>query len=191
MPKTEYLIYGASDFGILLKDFLDFHAMPFGGFIDDFRKNHSVIGTFEDVVNHKSSSECEIVLGLGYNNLPARLNIMNRIRASGFRLATLIHQNAYVRDPSNVHQGSIIMANVTIDYNVIIAEAAVLWPGVVVNHDSRIGRNTFLSPSATICGFVNIGESCFIGAGAIVIDHVDVPSGSFIKAGALYGKGNH
>ena len=181
-----YLIYGSSDFALVLKDFLELHEMRFSGFIDDFRSDAMIVGTFADVVLRYPPSDYEIVLGIGYNNLQGRLEAFKRIKSAGFNAATLIHRNAYVRNPVNIHEGAIVMANVTVDFNAVIGEAAVLWPGVVVNHDCRISKNTFISPSATICGFANIGESCFVGAGSVVSDHVDVPDGTFIKAGSVY-----
>ncbi|MBA3005436.1 MAG: hypothetical protein KKA41_17700 [Proteobacteria bacterium] len=181
-----YLIYGSNDFALILKDFLEFHEMKFCGFIDDFRTDDSIIGTFADILERYNPFNYEIVLGIGYSNLPARLIAFERIKSAGFKVATLIHRHAYVRSLANIHEGAIIMANATIDCNAVIGKAAVIWPGVVVNHDSKISTNTFLSPSATICGFVNIGESCFVGAGAVISDHVDVPNGTFIRANALY-----
>jgi sugar O-acyltransferase (sialic acid O-acetyltransferase NeuD family) len=181
-----YLVYGSKDFALILKDMLDYHRLPFAGYIDDFATGEGIVGTFDEV-RALCPPECHsIVLGVGYNNLAARWQVFERIKAAGYRVATLIHDRAYVRNPDNVGEGSVIMANATLDCNAVIEEAVVLWPGVVINHDSRIGRNTFLSPSATICGSVSVGEHCFVGAGAVVVDHVVVLPGSFIKANSLF-----
>lgn len=181
-----YLIYGSNEFARILKDFLEFHEMKFSGFIDDFRTDDSIIGTFADISECYSPDDYEIVLGIGYSNLPARLKAFDRIKSAGFKVATLVHRNAYVRSLANIHEGAIVMANATVDCNAVIGKATVIWPGVVVNHDSIISINTFLSPSATICGFVHVGESCFVGAGAVISDHVNVPDETFIKANSLY-----
>ena len=181
-----YLIYGARDFALILKDFLASHNLPFAGFIDDSTSGLDIVGTFEQVRTTYRPDECQIVLGIGYNDLEARWSVFEKIRKAGFTVATLIHHRAYVRDSGNIGEGAIIMANATVDCNAVVESAAVLWPGVVVNHDSRVGHNTFLSPSSTICGFVNIGPHSFVGAGAVVVDHVDVPESSFIKANELY-----
>lgn len=182
----KYLIYGSSDFALILKDFLELHERRFCGFIDDFRSDDTIVGTFADVMERYDPADYEIVCGIGYSNLRARFEAFERIKSAGFRVATLVHRNAYVRHIANIHEGAIIMANATVDCNAVIGEAVVLWPGVVVNHDSKISRNTFLSPAVTICGFVNVGEHCFVGAGAVVVDHVSVPDGTFIKAHSLY-----
>ncbi|MBC2716489.1 MAG: hypothetical protein HF978_14385 [Desulfobacteraceae bacterium] len=186
-----YLIYGSNDFALVLKDFLELHEMRFSGFINDFRADDMIVGPFADVIDRYHPSDHEIVLGIGYKNLRGRLDAFKRIKSAGFKVATLIHRNAYVRNPANIHEGAIVMANATVDFNAVICKAAVLWPGVVVNHDSRISKNTFISPSATICGFANVGESCFVGAGAVVADHVDVPDGTFIKAATVYRGAKH
>jgi len=182
----KYLIYGSKDFALILQDFLLYHDMTFSGFIDDYEKGPETVGPFDEVKNRFSALDTEIVLGVGYNNLVARWKVFEKIRSAGFRVTTLIHRSAYVRDVANIGEGTVIMANATVDCNAKLLEAVVLWPGVVVNHDSIIGCNTFVSPSCTICGFVNVGEHTFIGAGAVIVDHVDVPSNSFIKANSTY-----
>ncbi|MFZ4801700.1 MAG: hypothetical protein ACOYLR_06880 [Chlorobium sp.] len=183
-----YLIYGSKDFAFLLKDMLDFHDKKFIGFIDDYNSGNDIVGSFDYVINKYAIGDVSIVLGIGYNNLHARWNIFNKIKRAGYTIATLIHKNAYVRHKDNIGEGSIIMANATVDCNAIIREGVVVWPGVVVNHDSVISRNTFLSPSAVICGFVTVGDDCFIGAGAVITDHCYVPAKSFIKANTIFKK---
>jgi sugar O-acyltransferase (sialic acid O-acetyltransferase NeuD family) len=182
----QYLIYGSKDFAIILRGFLEYHQMPFAGFIDDFSTGDGIIGSFSDVTLKYNPDEYEIVLGVGYTNLEARLQIFNKIKSAGFTIATLIHEKAYVRSPANIGEGSIVMAQACVDCNAVLEDVTVLWPGVVVNHDSRVGRNSFLSPNSTICGFVTIGENTFVGAGAVIVDHLEIPPGSFVKAGSLY-----
>ncbi len=146
----KYLIYGSRSFALVLKDFLHAHDMEFCGFIDDFRTGEAIVGGFAKVAEQYSPSEYQVVLGIGYSNLPLRLDAGVRVRQTGFTLATLIHRRAYTRDAANIREGAIVMANAVIDCNAIVCEAAVLWPNVVVNHDSKIGRNSFVSPSATM-----------------------------------------
>ncbi len=182
----KHLIYGSRDFALIIKDLLDYQKIPFAGYIDDFSDGAEIIGSFDEVIALCPPESHVVALGVGYNDLAARWRIFERVKAAGYRLATLIHDRAYVRDHANVGEGSVIMANATLDGNARTEEAVVLWPGAVVNHDSCIGRNTFVSPSATICGFVTVGEHSFVGAGAVVVDHVSVPPASFIKANALF-----
>lgn len=184
----KYLIYGSNDFAVTLKDFLLYHEMNFSGFIDDFRTDKEICGTFKDICQQCSPQEYEIILGIGYKNLNARRNLMQEVKNNNFRLKTLIHKNSYVRCLENIGEGAIIMANAVVDANAIIGSGAVLWPKASVNHDSFVGTNTFLSPSVTVCGFVSIGNDCFIGAGSTIVDRVSIPDGTFIRAGELYFK---
>jgi sugar O-acyltransferase (sialic acid O-acetyltransferase NeuD family) len=181
-----HLIYGSREFGAVLKDFLDYHGLPWAGFIDDVHQGPGIVGTFDQVRDSHSPGDFTIVLGVGYRNLAARWGIFEKVRSAGFTVATLIHRHSFVRRIANIGEGAIVMANATVDANAVIGEAAVLWPGVVVNHDSRIGSNTFLSPSCTICGSVTVGPHSFVGAGSVIADHTVVPEGSFIKAHTLF-----
>lgn len=182
----KYLIYGAKDFALVLKDHLDYHQMPFAGYIDDFSAADDIIGSFSEIKKRYSPDEYQIVLGIGYANLSARQEIFQRLKRSGYTVATLIHDHAYVRNKDKIGEGCIVMAHACVDSNAVIDEAVVLWPGVVVNHDSRVGSNSFLSPNATVCGFVTIGPNSFIGAGSVIADHQEVPPNHFVKAGAVY-----
>jgi len=180
------LIYGSKEFARVVRDIIIKCKYEFVGYIDDYSTGHEIIGNYASIIKKFSPDSYEMVIAIGYNNLSARRSVYKKVIEDGYRLPVIIHPNAYVRDISNIGQGSIIMAGAIVDVNVRVGELCVLWPGVVVNHDSNIGENTFLSPNSTVCGVVEIKENCFIGAGAIIVDHTIVPAGSFVKAGEVF-----
>lgn len=181
------LVYGSKEYAFIIRDLIDYLKCPFTGFIDDFSTGPDIVGNYQYVKAHYNSDDTQIVIAVGYDNLSARWNVYQKVKMD-YRVITLIHNNAYIRNKSNIGTGSVIMSNVTIDSNAKVGEMVVAWPGVVINHDTSIGDNTFLSPNSTICGSVKIGRNCFIGAGAIITDHIEVADNSFIKAGQVYSK---
>lgn len=180
------LIYGSKDFGLLVRDLAEGLGYTFAGFIDDVYEGMEVIGDFVSVSAQYHPDEYEIVIGIGYNNLPARWSIYQNVISHGYTVPKLIHPRAYVRDKDNIGNGCIIMANAIVDWNAKLDDLVVVWPNALVNHDSLIKHNTFLSPASTVCGFVIVEENNFIGAGSTIVDHTFVPKDSFVKAGTLY-----
>lgn len=180
------IVYGSQEFGKTVKDLLLQCDYNFAGFIDDYNTGDEILGDFEKVTKKYSSEQYKIVIAIGYKDLSARWEVYQRVHALGYQLPTIIHPKAYVRDPTKIGQGTMIMAGAIVDTSVNIEPLVVAWPGVVINHDCTISANTFISPNATICGAVHIGKNTFIGAGAVIVDHTTVPPNSFIKAGTVY-----
>ena len=183
---NKFLVYGSLEFGHVIRDFIDQCGYEFEGFVDDFNEGEGVVGTLEQATQSHPPSRFGMAIAVGYDNLKARGETIQKALQAGYQMPALIHPRASVRSPENVGGGTIIMAGALIDSNTFIEENVVVWPGAVVSHDSRVKANTFLSPNCTLCGFVTIGRDCFIGAGATVVDHVSVPDGSYIKAAEIY-----
>ncbi|SDH63692.1 hypothetical protein [Nitrosomonas sp. Nm132] len=180
------LIYGASEFGKVVKDLAGQCGFKVLGFVDDWNAGSDILGPWSRMRDRFPQGSVAIALAVGYRHMAARLTLFRQLTSEGYSLPALIHPRAYVRDPSCIGAGSLIMAGAVVDTYVQIGPLCVLWPGAVINHDSQIGGNCFISPNATICGAVTMGESCFIGAGAVVVDHIDMPASSFVKAGTVY-----
>jgi sugar O-acyltransferase (sialic acid O-acetyltransferase NeuD family) len=183
---VKLLVYGSKDFGRVLRDLLVICGHEFIGYIDDLNSGEEIVGNYTTATKLHPPGTCGIVIAIGYEHLAQRWGIFQRVSADGYFLPPLIHNRAYVRDPSAVGKGAVVMAGATVDVCARLADLVVLWPGATVSHDSVIGENTFISPNATVCGFVTVGRSCFIGAGAVVVDHRSVPDNSFIKAGQVF-----
>jgi len=184
MKKT--LVYGSLEFGRVIKDLVQQCGREFAGYIDDFNAGEEVLGGFDRVRSLCTPAFHDVVIAVGYNNLQARWDVYEKVRAAGYRVPPLVHPRAYVRDAELVGEGALVMAGAIVDVNARLGALVVVWPGVVVNHDSSVAANSFLSPNCTVCGCVEVGAHTFVGAGAVIVDHVVVPAGSFVKAGALY-----
>lgn len=181
------LVYGSSEFGVVVRNMVTACGHEFAGFVDDVHPhNEGVIGAFESVRITHDPKEFGIVLAVGYKHLEARRRIFEKVRVEGYVVPALIHPAAYVCEPPHVGEGSLIMARAIVDCHARIGVACVIWPGANVSHNSTIGANTFLSPNCTVCGFVTIGQGTFVGAGAVIADKRSVPEASFIKAGSVY-----
>jgi len=178
------LVYGAKEFGQVVKNILSLQGHQFVGFIDDFVQDDFVL-TYDEARAKYPSLTHSIVIAIGYKFMDARWRIYEKVKSDGYKVLSLIHPQAIVDKSAKIGDGVIIMAGAIVGYNAEIRDLAVLWQGAVVEHDSVIGKNTFLSPNSTVCGLTTIGRDCFIGAGAVVTDRLKILDNSFIKAGSV------
>jgi sugar O-acyltransferase (sialic acid O-acetyltransferase NeuD family) len=179
---VKILIYGSRMFGDVVRSLVTDCGHEFAGFIDDVHAGVDIHGPFDEVRRHFLPGEYACVNAVGYNNLVARRQISQRIRAAGYATPTLVHPRSYLATSASLGPGVFVMASASIDHRVTVCSDAVIWPSAVISHDSVIGDNSFLSPACVICGDCRIGADCFIGAGAVIVSHAVVPDGSFVKA---------
>jgi sugar O-acyltransferase (sialic acid O-acetyltransferase NeuD family) len=182
---VKLLVYGSRDYARVVRDHLELCAHEFGGFIDDYATGSGIVGTYAEVLRSHAPSAHAIAVGIGYKDLRARRDVLDRLARDGWTLPPLVHPRAWVRDTSAIGQGAVVMAGAAVELNALIEPGCVLWSNVVVSHDAQIGRNTFLSPGVTVCGFARVGRDCFVGAGAVIVDRCTVPDGSFVRAGEV------
>lgn len=173
------LIYGSRSFADTIADLALDCGHELVGKVDDEGVGASVLGRFADVV--ASHADCSVVLGIGYNDLPARWAAWQRVRRSGLLTPALVHPRAYVARTAEIGPGCAVMAGAIVDRRARLGEASVVWPGACINHDTVVGENCFISPNATLCGVVTVGAHSFIGAAAAIADHCDVPESSRIR----------
>lgn len=182
----QLVIYGASEFGKVVKTFAESSGSDVRGFIDDWHSGADVVGGCETLLREFSPQKFDIAMAIGYRHQDERWNIYCRLKNEGYRFPALVHPRAIVDPTASVADGVFIMAGAIVDARATIEPLAVAWPGAIVNHDSTIGTNTFLGPGAIVCGRTSVGHGCFIGAGAVVTDHLIVPPKTFIKAADRY-----
>lgn len=181
---NKVLLYGAGDFGNIVKNMLKYTEYSFAGFISDLKKGGEVLGNYQYLLKKFSKKEYGVILTVGYTDLLNRYKLFENIKESGFYMPNIIHSNSRIDDTVNIGIGNIIMSGTDIDYCASILDITVLWPGSIVSHNSYISSNVFLSPNCTVCGYTRIGKNTFLGAGSIITDRVDIKENSFIKAGS-------
>jgi sugar O-acyltransferase (sialic acid O-acetyltransferase NeuD family) len=189
--RAKTLVYGSREFGHVVQALVLDCGREFAGFIDDWDQGGDIVGSAARAYDLFPPDSCEVVVAVGYKHLDARWTIYEQLLARGYRVASLVHPEAYVGANAVIADGAFIMARSVVDTGARVGALAVVWPGAVVNHDAVVGQNSFISPNATICGAANVGEGSFVGAGAVVVDHVRVAARSFIKAGSVYAGRGH
>jgi sugar O-acyltransferase (sialic acid O-acetyltransferase NeuD family) len=182
------LIYGSREFALTVAELVEDCGHSVAGFIDDFSTGANIVGTLEQARRSHAPDAYGMALAVGYNQLAARWDAWQRVRAAGYRAPALIHPRAYVAKSATVAEGAMIMAGSLVDVRAKVGEIVVAWPGSCISHDCVVGDNSFISPNATLCGYVELGAHCFVGAGAAIVDHCTVPPSTRIKMQARYLK---
>ena len=185
---TRLIVYGAGDFGQVVKPLAQECGFDVIGFIDDWHSGVDILGPSAGLPERFPPSGYQIAFAIGYRYMDARWRAFERLSRLGYEIPALVHPKAVVAVTATIDDGTFVMAGSIVDTRTHLGQLSVVWPGAIINHDAIIGGNTFLSPGCIVCGHSEIGAGSFIGAGAVVVDHVRVPPGAFIKAATRYAK---
>lgn len=109
-----------------------------------------------------------------WNRLNAdRLNLYQKVKDMGFKLANIISPMACVRGEIK-GDNCWISDGVFLQERTIIGSDVFIMDNAMIGHRSNIEDHVFVTIRATICGSVIIGEQSYIGANATVFDEVKI-----------------
>jgi sugar O-acyltransferase (sialic acid O-acetyltransferase NeuD family) len=168
------------------------------GLVDRFRNvgertlDYQVLGKEEDLPMLKERcSLMGLVVAIGDNY--ARSKVVERVMSICPKLefVTAIHPHTDWGRDSSAGEGTVIMANVSVDPCVSIGRFCILNTASSIAHDSVMGDFSSFGPRASTGGYcrignhtavaigvalrdkITIGEHCVIGAGSTVVKDVD------------------
>lgn len=141
---------------------------------------------FLELVQTFTPAEIRLVIGNGEPKY--RKMLAERVRESGYSLATLIHPAALVSPKAVIGEGVIVQ-----DYVDIVAEAHIrdnvcINGHTIIGHNADIGENSQICSHVIVAGGVRIGECAFVGAASAVRDEVTVGANVIISMGAMVMK---
>lgn len=146
------------------------------------------LGT-DDVLKTISSSEVELVLGLGMLGPKSiREKLYQQLKLEGHTFKSVIHPSAIIAPSATLGEGIQVMAGVIIQTAVKIADNTIVNTGVIVDHDCCVGSHVHLGPGTTISGSVNIDNGAHIGTGSKIIQGVNIGESCMIGAGSVVVK---
>lgn len=182
--RDKIIIIGASGHGKVVADIA---AQTYSNifFLDDAPiKNcmgYPVVGTSRDFEKYIDTADFFVAIG----NAEIRKNIMNRLRATGASIATLIHTNTVVEKSVPIEEGTVIMAGSVINAGSSIGKGCIINTCSSVDHDCVIENYVHVSVGAHVAGTVKVGEGTWIGIGATVSNDIEITSNCIIGAGAV------
>lgn len=143
----------------------------------------------EDVLERENPEKVEFFVSIGYGTMNSiRMKKFQQIKASGFKLASLIHPQTCLPANFKFGENCFIMNGVNIHPYVSIGDNNFLWSGTTLCHHVTVGSHCWFTSGSTVAGNTNIGNRCFFGVGSSVTNNLEVGDQCFIGAGALVSK---
>ena len=162
--KGNLLLIGAGQYGMLVKEVAEstgkFENI---NFLDD--NNPISVGKFSDYQKFIQEYPYAFV-AIGNGDL--RLNMMDKLSAAGFELATLISPQAYVAPSVQIGAGTIVEPMAVVQAGATISKGCLVCSGAVVKHNAVIG------------------DGCYLDCNSVVLAGVSVPIKTKVEANSIY-----
>lgn len=192
--NKKVIIIGAGGHAKVIADIIDKSKDIVEGFLDDNKtkneiiikgKQYKVIGKINDCEKIQlENPEMEFVIAIGNNKV--RKQIAERYE--NLKFYTAIHPSSQIALDVEIGEGTVIMANTSINTSAKIRKHCIINTGAVVEHDNILEDYVHVSPNATLCGTVQIGELTHIGAGTTVRNNISICHDCIIGAGSIVVK---
>ena len=114
-----------------------------------------------------------------------RINIMNDLKALGFRIPTLVHPTASVSPSAEIVEGTVVVAQAAINANAKVGAACILNTACSIDHDNVLEEGVQICPGVHAAGGVVFGEQAFVGTGASIVPNVRIGARAVVAAGAV------
>ena len=184
-------VIGAGGHAKVLIDALELMGRKIIGLADANTKLHGiqilgyqVLGT-DDFIKNFDPKEFTIANGIGsIGATEGRRVAYERLSASGFDFATIIHPTATLSRYAEAGQGVQFLAGSIVQAGTLIGANSIINTGAIIEHDCNIGAHCHIAPGATLSGGVMIGDGVHVGAGATVRQGLVIGSGAIIGVGA-------
>ena len=173
-----YLL-GASGHGKVIAEIASLNHLDINAFIDDNQSIQKLMNY--DVLHQLPSPNIEMVISVGNNAI--RKKIAEKYNQVTY--LTLIHPNSNISTSANIEKGTVVMAGVSVNADVVIGKHCILNTNASIDHDCQIEDFVHISPNAALAGNVQVGEGTHIGMGAAVIQGIKIGKWCQIGAGAV------
>lgn len=188
------VIIGAGGHAKVIADIIDKSKDIVIGFLDDNKtkgdiivkeEQYKVIGRIDDCRKIQlESPEIEFVIAIGNNKV--RKQIAERYE--NLKFYTAIHPSSQIALDVEIGEGTVVMANTSINTSVKIGKHCIINTGTIIEHDNILKDYVHISPNATLCGTVKVGALTHIGAGATIKNNTNICSNCVVGCGAVVVK---
>jgi len=174
-------IYGASGHAKVIIDIAKSIDIPIDTIFDD---NHKLIEVSGQMIVHTISNKLlkgGTVLAIGNNRI--RKIVAEKFEGK-FQIG-IFHSSAVLAPTVILGEGTVVMANASINAEAVIGNHCIINTGATVEHECQLGNYVHISPNSGLAGDVVVGEGTHIGIGAVVIPGVKIGKWVTIGAGAV------
>ena len=179
--ENSVTLYGASGHGKVIIDILNSCGVKIKSVIDDNPKSESILGIpISKTSDFDMSTLGKTIISIGNNKVRKKLS---KLLTANFTKA--IHPSAVVSANSSIGEGTVVMARVAINPDVIIGKHCIINTNATIEHDAVIADFVHICPGVSLAGNVTVGEGTQVGIGAAVIQGISIGKWVTIGAGAI------
>lgn len=120
----------------------------------------------------------------GIGNITVRIEIFDKLDASGFSFPSLVHPSAVVEPSAVIDAGAQVFSRAYVGSEAHVGFGCIVNTGAIISHDCSLGKYSNISPGAILAGGVSVGEGALIGMGVTINLQVRVGAGARIGNGA-------
>ena len=163
------IIFGANDFGRLLKYYIekdDPRNVVAFTMNRDYIEKDSFLGVpvveFETIDKKYSAEDYEILIAIGNSKMNnVRKKIFEECKKKGYTVASFIHSSCSIHS-NDIGEGNILLENCLVYPYSKIGKGNLLWDHVLISHDCVVGDFNTFSSYADLCGYVKIGNIVYL-----------------------------
>ncbi|MBO9198821.1 acetyltransferase [Niastella sp. MAH-29] len=177
------LMYGASGHAKVICEILEAQGRTLYGLIDDNPQVTSLLdySVYNTLQQAEVVPDDEFIISIGSN----RIRKIVAHKLSGVKFTTAIHPAAVVSPRCSIGQGTVVMANVTVNVHSHIGNHVILNTNCSIDHDCLVEDYVHISPNVALSGNVQVGEGTQIGIGASVMQNIRIGKWVMVGAGAV------
>lgn len=172
-------IFGASGHGKVIAEIAEENNIPIKGFIDSDQSKNKVLDY--KVVHEIPIKHIDVVVSIG-NNAIRKMIVNNNLQ---FNYLSLIHPKSTKSKRAKIDEGTVVMAGVSINSEVVIGKHCIINTNSSIDHECIVADYVHISPNAALAGNVEVGEGTHIGIGASIIQGVKIGKWCTVGAGAV------
>jgi len=133
--------------------------------------------------------EADLVIGIGYPSVKARVIEKYLGRGSRFGFPNLVHPQACL-DYRRIEmgRGNVVTGGCQFTCDIQVGDFNLFNLNVTVGHDARIGDYNVFNPGVNVSGYVQVGNRVLVGTGCQILERLEVGDGATLGAGAVVTK---
>lgn len=157
------------------------------GFLDDDPGKHGemvhglpVLGDTSWVTANVSA---EVAVGIG--SPAGKRAVVERLRAAGARVPSLVHPGAVIGADVVLGEGTIVSAGCVLTTDIRIGDFVTINTSCSLAHDDVVDDYASLAPGVHLAGNVHVGEGADLGTGTVTVQGVEIGAWSIVGAGTV------
>jgi sugar O-acyltransferase (sialic acid O-acetyltransferase NeuD family) len=189
--KKKLIIIGAGNVGGFISyNISEFDDYEILGFLDDDAAKHdktlyghTVLGGIATIDDYTGEQPLHVVIGIASPR--AKQKIVESLAGKNLVFPNLISKNVWLSNKVSVGQGVILYPGVSVNYETVIGDFAIMNMNCAIGHNCTISRYSTLAPGVNLAGFTHIGETVEVGIGVSTRQGVQIGANAVIGGQAM------